>query len=263
MIDIGVNLTSSQFNKDWHKVIAAALQTDVQAMIVTGTDLQQSLNACQMSMDYPGVLYSTAGIHPHDANTLDLHSMEQLARILANRQVVAVGECGLDFNRNYSSRTEQLACFEAQLQLAADLKLPVFLHQRDAWKDFLELLKRYRHQLVDAVAHCFTAGRTELKMLLDLDLHIGITGWICDERRGKDLQDCVSMIPLDRVMLETDAPYLLPRDLNLISKGNRKLRRNEPKYLSHIAAAVADYMAVDVEKLKNSTTANSRRFFRL
>ena len=263
MIDIGVNLTSSQFSKDWKQVIKAAVQADVQTMIITGTSLQHSIAASQMALAYPGILYSTAGIHPHDAKTFNQQSIAQLRSLLEEPRVVAVGECGLDFNRNYSTRTEQLQCFEAQLELAAELRLPVFLHQRDAWQEYIVLLKRYRDRLTDGVAHCFTQTKTELKQLLDLDLHIGITGWLCDERRGKDLQDCVSMIPLERVMIETDAPYLLPRDLNLSVKGTKKLRRNEPQYLAHIVNTLAYHRGDDVQRLKNATTENASRFFRL
>jgi TatD DNase family protein len=263
MIDIGVNLTNSQFSKDWKNVIDSAIKADVEIMIITGTCLQQSLRAHKMTLDYPGVLYSTAGIHPHDAKTFDQQSIEQLRTLAGNKQVVAIGECGLDFNRNYSSRSEQLQCFEAQLQLAVDLKLPVFLHQRSAWKEYIELLSKYRKQLVGAVAHCFTESKTELEDLLDLDLHIGITGWICDERRGKELRESVSMIPLDRIMIETDAPYLLPHDLKSVKKGCKKLHRNEPQYLLHIVNVLAKYMGIEVQQLINATTTNTRLFFRL
>lgn len=263
MIDIGVNLTCSQFGKDWQKVVNSAILADVEVMIVTGTSLEQSLSAYQMTLDYPGILYSTAGIHPHDAKTCDQQSIEQLGTLLGNQQVVAVGECGLDFNRNYSTRTEQLQCFEAQLQLAVDLKLPVFLHQRDAWKEYIALLKQYRHGLTGAVAHCFTGGKTELKDLLDLDLYIGITGWICDERRGKELQQSVSLIPLDRIMLETDAPYLLPRDLQRDKKPAKKRHRNEPRHLPHIANVLAKHMGIEVLRLVKASTMNARCLFGL
>jgi len=239
MIDIGLNLTNSQFKNDTDDVINKAVQAGVDTMVVTGTNLEQSKKAYAYTECYPDILYATAGIHPHDASTFEQSSCVKLASLLKQKRVVAVGECGLDFNRNYSSREEQLSCFEAQLELAVELQMPVFLHQRDAQDDFLKLLKKYRSGLVDAVAHCFTGGQQELDSYLDIDLHIGITGWLCDERRAKPLQDCVATIPLDKLMVETDAPYLFPRDLKL----PKKLRkRNEPQYLPHIIETLARFM---------------------
>jgi TatD DNase family protein len=162
-------------------------------------------------------------------------------------------------SRNFSPRDAQLAAFEAQLELAADLKRPVFLHERDAHDDSLRLLRRHRPRLVGGVAHCFTGDREQLAAYLDLDLHIGITGWICDERRGGPLRDAVGILPCDRLLLETDAPYLLPRDL----KPAPKNRRNEPRYLPHIAARVAAAMNLPLDELAAAATANSQRLFAL
>ena len=271
MIDIGVNLTNAQFRRDIDTVIYNAVKQGVDTMIVTGTSVEVSQEASQLCLQYPHNLYCTAGIHPHDASTFDAHSIEQLSSLLKQKQVVAVGECGLDFNRNFSTPDEQLYCFEQQLQLAVELKMPVFLHQRDAHEEYLRLIKKYRSGLVDAVAHCFTGGRDELASYLELDLYIGITGWLCDERRGKELQDCVAMIPKDRVMVETDAPFLFPRDLQLSNeqrdaKGKKKKnsrRRNEPQYLPHIIRSLARYMDIEEAELGRLTVENSRRFFRL
>lgn len=270
MIDIGVNLTSSQFKNDLPRVLNDALTAGVDTMIVTGTSIAQSRAAFQLTQQYPEVLYSTAGIHPHDAKTFSHNSLEQLNSLLMNTHVVAVGECGLDFNRNFSTPEQQLSCFEQQLELAVELKMPVFLHQRDAQTDFLRLIKKYRSGLVDAVAHCFTGGQAELETYLEEDLYIGITGWLCDERRGKELQNCVALIPEHRLMLETDAPYLFPRDLKLAvddsadTKKKKKGRtRNEPQYLPHILKSLALFMEKDELELSNLTIENSQRFFRL
>ena len=270
MIDIGLNLTNAQFRNDVEKVINDAVTYGVDTMIVIGTDLEGSRSAYQMTQLYPEHLYSTAGIHPHDASTFTSQSTEQLMKLLQQKSVVAVGECGLDFNRNFSTPAEQLSCFEQQLELAVELKMPVFLHQRDAREDSLRLIKKYRSGLVDAVAHCFTGGQAELEAYLEEDLYVGITGWLCDERRGKDLQDCVSLIPKNRVMAETDAPFLFPRDLKLpeeaLLTGKKKKnsrRRNEPKYLPHIIKTLAHYMEVNEQELVRLTTYNARQFFRL
>ena len=126
---------------------------------------------------------------------------------------VAVGECGLDFFRDYSPRDAQRRAFAAQLELAAEVGKPVFLHQRDAHEEFVAMLAPARASLAGGVAHCFTGGPAELDAYLELDLYIGVTGWVCDERRGAALRAAVPRIPLDRLLVETDAPYLLPRDL--------------------------------------------------
>lgn len=270
MIDIGLNLTSSQFHNDIVDVIKNALAADVSTMIVTGTSVEKSQQALLLVGQYPDSLYTTAGIHPHDASSLNEQSISQLKALLNEEKVIAVGECGLDFNRNFSTPAEQLSCFEAQLELAVELKMPVFLHQREAHSDFMRLIKKYRSGLVDAVAHCFTGGQDELESYLEEDLYIGITGWLCDERRGKDLQDCVHLIPDNRVMVETDAPYLFPRNLKLPQKqaltGKKKKKsrsRNEPQYLPHIIQTLAEFMNKSQSELALMTTENSRRFFRL
>ena len=260
MIDIGVNLTSARFENDIDQVIKNALTAGVGTMIVTGTNVEQSRVARQLTLQYPDALYATAGIHPHDAKSFTPDSLNQLRALLKYAQVVAIGECGLDFNRNFSTPADQLSCFEAQLELAVELQMPVFLHQRDAHTDFLRLIKKYRSGLVDAVAHCFTGGQAELESYLEEDLYIGITGWLCDERRGKELQDCVALIPQDRVMVETDAPYLLPRDLKL-PKNSRS--RNEPQYLPHIINSLARFMDKEEQELARLTSKNSCRFFRI
>lgn len=275
MIDIGLNLTSSQFQNDMGDVIKNALAANVATMIITGTSVEQSQYALELTDQYSDSLYSTAGIHPHNASSLTEQSIQQLTALLNENKVLAVGECGLDFNRNFSTPAEQLSCFEVQLELAVELQMPVFLHQREAQSDFLRLIKKYRSGLVDAVAHCFTGGRDELESYLEADLYIGITGWLCDERRGKALCNCVHLIPDNRVMVETDAPYLFPRSLKLSGdassngeklsgKKKKKSRsRNEPQYLPHIIKTLAGLMTKDESELALLTTENARRFFRI
>ena len=259
-IDIGVNLTGSSFQDDRNEVIQRAAQAGVNAMIVTGTDVDHSRKAIELCQRYPQSLFATAGVHPHHADEYTSKTGRQLAELCSQQCVVAVGECDLDFNRNFSTQENQRTAFDAQLELAAEIDKPVFLHQRDAHDDFVAMLKNVRPQLSNAVAHCFTGTAAEVNDYLELDMYIGITGWICDERRGQDLQQAVKEIPLDRLMLETDAPYLLPRDL---SESPVKSRRNEPCYLPHIAEAVARYMGVDREEMGRAALANTKRFFNI
>jgi TatD DNase family protein len=259
-IDIGVNLTGSSFSHDLPDVVARARAAGVDRMIVTGTDISHSSKASTLCMEFPGVLYATAGVHPHHANDFDKSSLDTLRQLAAAPHVVAIGECGLDYNRNYSTPQAQRRAFEAQLQLACELKLPVFLHQRDAHADFVAMLETCRHELVAAVAHCFTGDETVALEYIEMGLSLGITGWICDERRGTDLRRAVKVIPLDRLMLETDAPYLLPRDLVELP---RDKRRNEPCFLPHIAKATAHAIQLDPVELAQAVLLNSQRFFRL
>ncbi|ART82744.1 hydrolase TatD [Oceanisphaera profunda] len=259
MIDIGVNLTDRQFDEDRDQVIARAKTADVSALILTGTNLAASQVAADYAASQPGFCYATAGIHPHDAKSFNAQSLSALRALALRTEVVAIGECGLDFNRDFSPRPQQEAVFEAQLALAAELQLPVFMHCRDAHQRFMDILTPWREKLPAAVLHCFTGSEDELKDCLALNLHIGITGWICDERRGQELQQLVSLIPANRLMIETDSPYLLPRDLTVKPKS----RRNEPAYLGHIAHRIAACRGENPDQLIAETSATSRAFFRI
>ena len=259
-IDIGVNLTGSSFKKDVSQVIERAQHAGVEQMVVTGTDGSHSEQAIALTERYESTCYATVGLHPHHASDYSNDLDSELREMLAHKNVVAVGECGLDFNRNFSTRHEQIRAFEAQLEIAIDLQKPVFLHQRDAHDDFIAMIKSCRSDMGQLVAHCFTGSIEEVNDFVTLDMYIGVTGWICDERRGASLQQAVKHIPLDRVMLETDAPYLLPRDLQ--NKPVDK-NRNEPCYLPHIAKAVARHMEVEEEQLITAAYRNSCEFFKL
>jgi TatD DNase family protein len=257
LIDIGSNLTHDSFTPDRDAVIARAIEAGVRRQIVTGADMSGSGKAAALAAAHPDHLSSTAGVHPHHAQGFDASRYSELRDLLQKPQVVAVGECGLDYCRNFSPPEAQRGAFIAQLKIAADTRKPVFLHQRDAHEDFVAILKEFRAALSGGVAHCFTGGRRELEDYLALNLYVGVTGWVNDERRGQSLREAVPHIPSDRLMLETDAPYLLPRDLAPPPKS----RRNEPCHLPHIAAAVARLRGESLEEIAASTTANAGRFF--
>lgn len=258
LTDIGVNLTHDSFADDLPGVLERAVRAGVGRMIVTGTSVTASARAAELAALHTE-LFSTAGIHPHHASDLDEHSIDALRALLQQPRVVAVGECGLDFFRDFSPRDAQQRAFEAQLQLAAECGLPVFLHQRDAHDAFTALLRAHRDALAGGVAHCFTGGPQELQAYLDLDLHIGVTGWVCDERRGASLREALPRIPLRRLLLETDAPYLLPRDL----APKPRSRRNEPAFLPHILERVAAGMGHDAATVARAAAENTERLFRL
>lgn len=258
LVDIGANLTHDSFDADRESVVAEARKVGVRQLIVTGASVTGSVRAIEIAAA-DAQLYATVGVHPHSAQEFGAGTAAALTKLTKNDRVVAVGECGLDYFRNFSPPAAQRAAFEAQLDIAAATRLPVFLHQRDAHADFLAMLSERRDDLVGGVAHCFTGGAEELYAYLDLDLYIGITGWICDERRGKHLLAIVKEIPKDRLLVETDAPYLLPRSL----EPRPKSRRNEPKYLPEIVRVIAENRAETEAELRAATTANARRLFGL
>jgi TatD DNase family protein len=259
LIDIGANLTHDSFDADRAAVLARAAAAGVRRLIVTGTSVTSSAQAVELCAAHAGTLFATAGVHPHHATEFDGHTGDALRALLANPAVVAAGECGLDFFRDFAPRDAQRHAFAAQLELAAHAGKPVFLHQRDAHEEFVAILAPLRARLAGGVAHCFTGGRPELEAYLDLDLHIGITGWVCDERRGAKLREALPHVPLDRLLVETDAPYLVPRDLVPPPRG----RRNEPAFLAHILQAVAAGMNRPAEEIAAATTANAERLFGL
>jgi TatD DNase family protein len=259
LIDIGVNLTHDSFDGDRAAAIARARAAGVLHMIVTGTSVAASRDAVALAASRPECLRATAGIHPHHAAEWDDGAAASLRALLVDPLAVAVGECGLDYFRDFSPREAQRRAFESQLELAAATGKPVFLHQRDAHEDFLAILRPVRGRLAGGVAHCFTGGPEELRAYLDLDLYIGVTGWVCDERRGAALRSALPLLPLDRLLLETDAPYLLPRDL----LPSPRSRRNEPAFLPHVLARVAAEIGADPQRVAAAATANTRQLFSL
>ena len=234
-----------------------ALCAGVAIMIVTGSSVDESQQCITFAERYPEYLYATCGVHPHLAKDWQLDTIHRLRSMAAHPKIVAIGETGLDYHRNYSPAEKQRYAFEQQVELACELKMPLFLHQREAHDDLLKVLSHYRKDIEDAVVHCFTGTETELAAYLELDLHVGITGWICDERRGQHLHALVKDIPVDRLMIETDAPYLLPRDLQPQPKG----RRNEPAYLPHILGTIARHKGIAAATLAQATTHNSIQFY--
>ncbi|WP_043307400.1 TatD family hydrolase [Pseudomonas sp. ML96] len=262
LIDIGVNLTHPSLARERDAVLARARQAGVCQMVLTGTSLEESeqaLTFCRELDESGQQLFSTAGVHPHYASQWSADSARQLRALLQEAPVRAVGECGLDFNRDFSPRPQQEKALEEQLALAVELQLPVFLHEREAGERLIAILRQFRDQLPAAVVHCFTGEKATLYSYLDLDLHVGITGWICDERRGTHLHPLMHDIPKGRLMLESDAPYLLPRSL----RPKPKSGHNEPAFLTEVLREVALHRGESQEALAAHTTATARTFFDL
>lgn len=257
LCDIGVNLTDRSFASDAAEVIARAHAAGVQRMVITGTTENESRAAAAFAGRDPASLRCTAGVHPHYAKAFGPSTAATLRELAASPVVAAIGECGLDYFRDLSPRDVQQARFAEQLQIAQETGLPAFVHDRDAHADLLAILREHRHGLRGVVVHCFTGSAAELDAYLALDAHIGITGWICDERRGLHLRDLVRRIPADRLMIETDAPYLLPRTI----RPKPKSRRNEPAYLPEVLRVVAEARGEDLAVTADATTATAAAFF--
>ena len=259
LIDIGLNLMHNSFRKDRVEIIENAKKVGVSQFIITGTTVNSSQKAADYASKYPDTLFSTSGVHPHDAKTCNGHTIFELEKISKNDCVVAIGECGLDYNRNFSPQPLQRKWFEAQVELAQRLDMPLFLHEREAHQDLVDILKKHEEVLEKSVVHCFTGTKTEAENYIDLGCFIGVTGWICDMMRGRNLQEAVSAIPPEKLMIETDAPFLIPKNFDEKPKKNR----NEPKYLPHILETIAICMGLDSEELARQVNKNTKEFFKI
>ncbi|CAM2941243.1 hydrolase TatD [Chryseobacterium flavum] len=257
-IDIGINLTNKQFYKEHDEIINRALNHGVEQMVLTGTSVRGSKESAEIVKEYPGILFSTAGIHPHDAKSFHHESINELRKLLKQNHVISVGECGLDFDRDFSPRSAQEKCYKAQLELAIEIQKPLFLHERSAFKRFNELTDEYLQELPEAVVHCFTGTLEEAKIYLDKGFYLGFTGAISDERRFRHLEEVIRYVPLDRIMIETDAPFMLPKNI----PGVRN-RRNEPAFLPYVAQTIACLKRLSLSEVADETTETARKFFRL
>ncbi|MCK9489181.1 MAG: TatD family hydrolase [Xanthomonadales bacterium] len=259
LIDIGVNLSHESFRHDLEAVLERARAAGVVQMVVTGASEAGSVAARELARAHPEFLFATAGVHPHLASELTADTESVLRELHACDEVRAVGECGLDYHRDLSPRPVQRRAFERQLELAVASGKPLFLHQRDAHDDFMAIMRGFQGRIGPAVVHCFTGTGAELRDYLEAGWHVGITGWLCDERRGRHLRELVKEIPADRLMVETDSPYLLPRNLRPMPSH----RRNEPMYLPHIVEELARDRGEPVAQTASASTATARAFFRL
>ncbi|MBE9547911.1 MAG: TatD family hydrolase [Proteobacteria bacterium] len=259
LVDIGCNLTHDSFDKDREQVIRHASEAGVSQIVVTGASAVGSAAARELARHYPNHLFATAGVHPHHAADYNDETDQQLRQLVLEPEVVAVGEAGLDYFRDFSPHPAQKKAFEQQIQIAIDTQMPLFLHQREAHADFFAILKSFRDQLTNVVVHCFTDTREALYDYIDMDCHVGITGWICDERRGGHLKELVGDIPANRLLVETDAPYLKPRNL----RPKLKSHRNEPRILPWVVGTIAACRGESPLVTAANTSRNARAFFNL
>lgn len=249
--DIGLNLFTRSFPKP-EKILEDAHGAGIQC-ILTGSEGRENELVSEFVKTHDA--YGTAGIHPHSADEAKAEDVERIREILLeNPRILAVGETGLDYDRMYSKKENQIFYFQRLIELAEELDKPLFLHERDAEEDFISCFKGHEAICKRSVVHCYTGNKETLQTLLDMGFYIGITGWICDERRADDLRDAVSILPLDRVMLETDAPYLTPRGFKLP-------RTNVPQNIIYVAKGLAHYMGVDEGELVKRAKENTERFW--
>lgn len=261
LIDIGLNLMHTSFNKNREEILEESAKVGVTKFIITGTNVKSSEEAKDYAKQdkFNNILFSTSGVHPHDAKTCDENTLDELEKIAKEECVVAIGECGLDYNRNYSEPETQREWFENQIKLAKKLDIPLFLHERDAHEDMVKILEKYPEMSKKSCIHCFTGTKEEAEKYLELGCYIGVTGWVCDERRGQSLQEAVKIIPPERMMIETDAPFLIPRNLPKKPKSNK----NKPEYLPHILKTIAEYKNMNPEELGKAVTQTTKEFFNI
>lgn len=250
--DIGLNLFCKQFPNP-EKIIEDAAAAGV-CCILTGTDSKENKKIDTFVRNH--AVYGTAGIHPHNADSAKKEDFEQIERfVTGNERIVAVGECGLDFDRMFSTRENQIRCLEKHIVLAERLDKPLFLHERAATEEFVKRFKKHQDICKKSVVHCFTGDKRALEQYLSMGFSIGITGWICDDRRAGDLRKAVKLIPLDRILIETDAPYLSPRNVPGLA------RTNVPENIVYVARELAKYMDVAEDTLVEHAKRNTERIF--
>lgn len=259
LVDIGVNLTNKSLLSQINQVISDAKTAGIIHQIITGTSTEESILALEIAKTDINYFSTTAGCHPHDAKDFTNNDIAVLKKLATHSSVVAIGECGLDFNRNFSPPKSQEEVFIKQIELACELQKPLFMHQRDAHMRFIDLISDYKKQLPSGVVHCFTGDKNEMQDYLDLGFYIGITGWICDLRRNQELVDAVKYLPPDRLLIETDAPYLLPR--NIAPKPTS--RTNTPSNLTWIVDTLAEILSKSASLIAEETTNNARNLFHL
>jgi TatD DNase family protein len=256
--DVGVNLTDRRFKGKVEDVIVRAAEEGVSHLLTIGTSLDDSLAGLALTRQYSelGVdITCTAGFHPHQAKVAKPEDMDRLRTLLDEPNVVAIGECGLDFNRNFSPPDVQLSVFEQQLMLATDVKLPIYLHEREAFDDQVKLLKKYESGITGGLVHCFTGDSRQLECYLELGLSVGITGWVCDPERGGELREAIQYLPLDKLLVETDAPYLTPKNIR------PRPKYNQPSLVPQVAKAIADIKQVSLAEIEEHSFNNARRLF--
>ncbi|MFW6012043.1 MAG: TatD family hydrolase [Desulfosalsimonas sp.] len=254
IFDSHCHLNDKAYQRDLDQVIEDARDAGVTAMMVVGITEKTSRQAVQIAESYQGC-FASVGIHPHDAKQCSESALSALKKLAANPLVRAWGETGLDFNRMHSPADIQEKWFIRQLETAGELGLPLIFHERDSQGRFLELLKKHAPRDCSGVVHCFSGTSQELEQYLDMGYYIGITGILTISKRGTPLRQMAAEIPEDRLLIETDAPYLTP-----VPEKNTR-RRNEPAFVKSVLLKLAEVRNTDPERLADVLWKNTCRLF--
>lgn len=252
-VDTHCHLDFDDFAKDLGDILARAKRAGVQQMVTIGIDLPSSRRAIELA-EHNGEIYATVGIHPHNAKVLSPEDIQELLSLGSKSQVVAYGEIGLDFFRNHQAQSVQVACMEEQLNLAHQLGLPVVIHDREAHHEIFEILHENKVWEIGGAMHCFSGDWSFAKKCLDLGLYLSIAGPVTFDK-SQILQELAQNCPLDRLLIETDAPFLAPVP--------KRGKRNEPAFVVYTAEKIASLRKLPLEDVARQTSLNARRLFRL
>jgi TatD DNase family protein len=251
LIDTHCHLTDSRLGSQLDQVIARARAAGVVRMVTISTNVDDAADCIALSRARPDIVRCTVGVHPNYVGEEDAARLPQLRGLQADPSVVAIGEIGIDYHYGRELRDRQIQFFETQLQIASDFSRPVVIHCREAVDDTLAVLAKF--PTVHCVFHCFTGTADEARRILDAGHLLGFTGPIT-YKKSDDLRDVVRQAPIDRLLVETDAPYLSPEPM-------RKFKVNEPAWVMHVAAGMAAVKGIQIEELDRLTTENAVRFF--
>ena len=251
MIDTHTHLNDPKYKDDLEQVISRAVEAGVERMVVCGYDAPSSRQAVELAARYEAV-YATVGVHPHDAVRFNPVIEDEIRELAANEKVAAIGETGLDFHYDFSPRPNQVVVLEHHLVMAEELGLPVVVHSREANKEILQVLAGHASKLAGCVLHCFSGDEKQAQAALELGFYIGIDGPVTF-KGSEELRRVVEMCPMDRLLIETDCPYMAPVPF--------RGKRNEPAYVTYIAAEIARIKGVSVEMVAEATTRNARGLF--
>ena len=256
LFDSHCHLDDRSYENDLESVVQRARTAGLKAMMTVGTGFESSGRAVRIANQYNG-LYASVGVHPHDADTCSDSLLNKLKQLASDPKVKAWGETGLDFNRMYSPQAAQEQWFRRQLEIGAELDLPMIFHERDTHGRFLTILAEYWNSDRNAVVHCFSGTPSELDAYLAMGLYIGITGILTIKKRGQSLREMVRRIPAERLVVETDAPYLTP------TPERNKHRRNEPAFVRTVLFKIAQVKEASPPELAATIWANTCRLYGL
>ncbi|MFW6306871.1 MAG: TatD family hydrolase, partial [Bacillota bacterium] len=252
-IDTHAHLDFPRFDKDRNEVIAKAWDSGISYIVNVGADLVSSQRSISLAEEYP-FIFATVGVHPHDASDVDQQMLDRLKELAVHDKVVAIGEIGLDYHYDNSPRDIQKEAFKKQLQLAEELELPVVIHSREADQDTLEILEDYFAAEHGGIMHCFGSGSEMAEKCLEMGFYLAFGG-VCTFNNASETREVINKVPLDRILIETDSPYLTP----VPYRG----KRNEPKYVRSVAEKIAEIKGLELKDVAEKTTENAIKVYNL